>query len=1106
MQNAFILNQLNRIFFILFIAIPFFPIAQIVRKIASPSEHDPLIADEIHKASLPDTLKVSAQYNFMHLDLQEGLSSSVVRRVFIDSRNYIWIGTNGGGVSIYDGKKFSYLSTIDGLSHDIIWDIIEDADGKIWIGTDKGISIYDGKNFEYIGVEDGLGAPFVWSLCRDSKDRIWIGTAGGGFSIYDHGELSHHTTVMGDTTVQVYDIFEDSNGLMWLGTHDRGIITYDIDADIFRKYDFSKWGRGNIVTGIEETRENNESIIWASSYNGLFKLQDSSWTRYDVNNGLPHNLLFDLLVDHGKNLWIAGAGGLMRWNPNDPLVFTKAEGLEDPLVQSICEDSWGNLWIGFRNAGVSKYAGSRFVHYGKQTGIPGNVSGVFEDSDKNLWIGLSDNGILKYDGIRFLHYGPKQGFNWLEVSSIEEDDQGNLWFGCRHEGGVVKFDGITFTHYGATIKHFFNTSVQDMDFWNGELWLATQHSPVKIKGDSIYFFSNVQNIVDHYFMMDLFEDKQGGLWLGSHGGGVGRMQHDTTLLIKEEHGMSTNSIFSIAEDHHGNYWFVNNGKGLSILRAGFLKKPDSEWEWKYIGMAEGLVANSAQKVFVERDGDVWICTDRGLNKIVLNATDVFEDNYRIKTYGLNEGFVGIKSEDLPVEDAKGNIWFISNGNLSRFNPRMDNHSKLPPIPLITGIKIKLKDVDWSKMEDATYSRINGWNNLPSDLSLSYNSNHVLFEFNGISHDDPDRVEFSWRLTGFDQSWSPWSGMRNATYANLPPDHYCFELLSRDASGNVSEALKYDFEIRKAFWQTWWFRITIALLFLVLLYAVYAWRTMALRKRQKMLEQTVEERTEEIKKQKEEIEHQQGEIVDSITYAQRIQKAILPPESIVKSLLPDSFVIYRPKDIVAGDFYWVEKPDNEIYFAAADCTGHGVPGAMVSVVCSNALNTAVLQESLRDPGEILDRVRELVIAQFKKGNEKVKDGMDIALCRWNPKKNELVYAGAHNPLWLFSTSSGELKEIKADKQPVGQFDKAAAFQSHSLKVESGDTIYLFSDGFADQFGGPKGKKFKSSNLRDLMASLQSKSMPEQQQAIETAFERWKGDLEQLDDVCIIGVRL
>lgn len=268
----------------------------------------------------------------------------------------------------------------------------------------------------------------------------------------------------------------------------------------------------------------------------------------------------------------------------------------------------------------------------------------------------------------------------------------------------------------------------------------------------------------------------------------------------------------------------------------------------------------------------------------------------------------------------------------------------------------------------------------------------------------------------------------------------------------------------------------------------------------------------LSKQKEEIEIKNKEIVDSISYARRLQHAILPPEQLFAQV-GEYFLIYQPKDIVAGDFYWftsvneTSTGEQAYLFAVADCTGHGVPGAMVSVVCHNALNAVVNELGIFDPGKILDKVRENVVDTFAKSGEKVRDGMDISLCCLYPSNLQLKWAGANNPLWLIpSGKQDELIEYKADKQAIGKTEFPKPFQTHAIQLQKGDTLYLFSDGFADQFGGEKGKKLKSSNFRNML--LQQCKLPMQQQAerITNNFSDFKGAYEQVDDICVLGIRI
>lgn len=258
-------------------------------------------------------------------------------------------------------------------------------------------------------------------------------------------------------------------------------------------------------------------------------------------------------------------------------------------------------------------------------------------------------------------------------------------------------------------------------------------------------------------------------------------------------------------------------------------------------------------------------------------------------------------------------------------------------------------------------------------------------------------------------------------------------------------------------------------------------------------------------QKHLVEEHQKEIIDSITYAKRLQQAILPPIEYISRYFENTFVLYLPKDIVAGDFYWMEHIDDISFIAAADSTGHGVPGAMVSVVCSNALNRATLEFDLREPGKILDKATDIVLETFAKSGEEIKDGMDISLLAYHHTTGNLFWSGANNPLW-YLTPSNQLEEITATKQPVGKSDHRKAFETHQIQYQKGSTFYLMTDGYPDQFGGPKGKKFKYKQLEDLIVNNSNLDLHEQKEFLHSKFNEWKGNLEQVDDVTILSIKL
>jgi serine phosphatase RsbU (regulator of sigma subunit) len=301
--------------------------------------------------------------------------------------------------------------------------------------------------------------------------------------------------------------------------------------------------------------------------------------------------------------------------------------------------------------------------------------------------------------------------------------------------------------------------------------------------------------------------------------------------------------------------------------------------------------------------------------------------------------------------------------------------------------------------------------------------------------------------------------------------------------------------------------TLVFLLIVLLFTVFVFRSLQNTKKQRNLIIIKEMETH---KQKKLVEEKNNEILASIEYALRIQTAILPPQKIVKQYLENSFILYKPKDIVAGDFYWMDsvklKQNGEeiILFAACDCTGHGVPGAMVSVVCHNALNRAVREFGLTQPAAILDKTAEIVLENFSKSEDEIHDGMDISICALNTKTNTLEWAGAYNPLLLIT--NGQLTETKADKQCIGFNDNVKPFTNHQFNLQPNTSIYLFTDGFADQFGGQRERKLTKNRFRELLLSIQHLPIQQQSKELDEFITNYKKETEQTDDILVIGVRV
>ena len=426
---------------------------------------------------------------------------------------------------------------------------------------------------------------------------------------------------------------------------------------------------------------------------------------------------------------------------------------------------------------------------------------------------------------------------------------------------------------------------------------------------------------------------------------------------------------------------------------------------------------------------------------------------------------------------------------------------------ITDIKLFFEDANWSTLCDS----IDANTDLPLELSLNYKNNHLTFNFIGICTTSPEKVRYRYMLEGTDKGWSPASDKTSVTYSGLAPGNYVFKVMACNNEG-VYNAIPttFAFVIEPPFWRRNWFYALCIITLIGSIYTYVQFQTKKLAKENKILEQKVEERTAEVVKKKDElefayheIEEKNRDIMDSINYAKRIQYTLLANVEMIKANVLEHFILFQPKDVVSGDFYWAAKKDDRFYIAVCDSTGHGVPGAFMSLLNISFLNEAITQQNIQAPNEILNYVRSQLINSISKDG--AQDGMDGILLCIDKSNNTITYAAAHNNPVLIS--DGNLVEFKADKMPVGKGEKDASFALFTIEMKGvSDTLYLYTDGYADQFGGTNGKKFKYKQLQQMLLANCDKRLSEQQEIFLKIFNEWKGNLEQVDDVLLIGIRV
>jgi serine phosphatase RsbU (regulator of sigma subunit) len=438
----------------------------------------------------------------------------------------------------------------------------------------------------------------------------------------------------------------------------------------------------------------------------------------------------------------------------------------------------------------------------------------------------------------------------------------------------------------------------------------------------------------------------------------------------------------------------------------------------------------------------------------------------------------------------GDVWLINDDNhLFKLNP-LTNSSTL------SDFKVSIIEIQSENKELEIKDKI----------SLNSRRNNLTARLSAPFYLLQNSVYYSYVIDGLDKQWSDWSTNSVLKLGYIPPGEYILKFKAKNTLGFETETQNLEINVPKPFTQTILFYAILLVAFATITYIIFKIRLQKLKKDKQILEQKVKERTATIQEQKSHIEKQHEEITGSIRYAKRIQTAMLPHDEIIEAMLPHSFILFNPRDIVSGDFYFFKPVGNAIAFVAADCTGHGVPGGFMSMLGMSFLGEITSQLPIPSASEIIDHLREKI--KLTLGQDEIdstqKDGMDLAICVIDIDNKQIQYSGAFNPLIMIR--NGELDVVKADRQPVAVYIKETDFTNHIIDVQDGDCFYMFSDGFPDQIGGPKQRKFMSKNFKNLIHENHKLPMPEQKIVLQKSLNDWRGDSMQVDDILVIGFSL
>ena len=1004
--------------------------------------------------------------------------------------------------------------------------VFQDHFGYMWFGTSEGLIRFDGNNYLTYTVEQNLADNFVTTINQDSANNIWIGHKTGKISILSNDTIKPFKLLDSLLTESVSQIFFTKNTI-WVGSLGNGL--FKIEGKSITRYNSESQLGDDYIYDIEADKSGN---LWIGSDIGLLEYQpkQNKWSNFSMKNGLPDNIIKAVEIDEDGKLWLGTEeSGIAIFSPTDRNIISIPMWKFGQINHIVIRNK-GEIWIVTRNDGVVKlkYKNSNSFEYKKfltQNGLIDNQTNcIFKDNEKNVWIGAK-KGLSLLTGDLFEFLNQNEGLPSNEIFSFIIDSKSNYWI-CSKNGLYIMNKSITGEFLTKRLlsgpqfaNHSFTSVFEDSDgyIWVGTYGFGAYRFSSNAKDFKLY---NTKNGLSNNNVFSI-SGKGKMVWLSTFGGGVNDCdisnKNITFKNISTENGLGSNYIYSTYTDSKNRTWFAKDGGGLAYQENGNIKsfsKSDSISNVVY-GIAEDLNGNmwftTANQGLLKYDGKNFIHYSKK-NKLVSNSfQSLILDNYGNCIFAGDDG-ISIYNKDSKLfqnyseedgvsftgpnlnaifKDKAGNIWIGTNQGLIKYNPEVNQEKKL--FPKIKIISCKALDMELFR----------------KTKELEYNQNHLEFSYIGIWYKAPEKLVYRYKLEGHDIDWSYETKSLVAIYSSLPPGKFIFKVQVSVEPGTWSEQQmsEFSFQIRPPFWKQTWFLISFCLVIACAIYLTFMFRLESLKRAKKKLELEVIKRTAEIERQRSEIELKNKNITDSIMYASRIQTAILPPVDFISEIIPQHFIIFKPRDIVSGDYYWMTQKNGDTVVVVADCTGHGVPGAFMSMLGIAFLNEIVNRANHLVASEILNDLRDYVKKSLRQTGKKdeAKDGMDIALCVINNDKKQLQYAGAYNPLYIMH--NGQLIQFKADRMPIGIYYKEKeSFTNHVFDLSPGDIIYLFSDGYIDQFGGNDGKKFLIKQFQNLIIEIHQNPLEVQKQIMTDRLQKWQGNLEQIDDILVIGFKI
>lgn len=1018
-------------------------------------------------------------YTSRLFSVDDGLPDNYVYSTIQDEEGFLWVST-GKGLCRFDGQVFQSYPLEGGEENNIVYAGALDRNKDLWFGT------FDGKIYKldkaknklklYPGKIEGSVNKIVAS---ELPSRLYFLSKGKGIYILENNRLER---IKNTDNYEIKDVVETDKTSLLLATTE-GLLLIDLRS--LRIIPLP--GLNFQVNQIQKLKTLPGRYFISSAEKGFFQvyLRDTvSIIEEHIHEKNFPAISFFFLEEFRDELFVTCKDETFAvYNIKNKSLQKLDEDYFRANAASIFIDREFNIWVG--TVGVGLYYLYRtsfdFIYVNNEP-----VFAMVQDKNKNSYYG-TNNGIFIYDAAgrpvkKVTRIGSKE---MGKVNALYLDKQDKLWIGTSENGLIVcNRENLAAIEIEFTDVHPISVNAITASSIDEEIQVCTNLAGVfSYKAGKQIRHLSVENGLLHNNVYYALKSKQGNIYYATHNTGFSFLKDEKIYEIEIKDKKLSTDFNCFAEDKDGNVMIGTNGGGIYILRGQQVKAfgRNSEFESRY---CKGLLFDKEENLWCILGEDLYKYYPKQnvLKKII------FEVNTR-RSADLNSFYL----------NEEGDVFMCTGKYVvaSKSVPG-SRSSTYPARSYIMQVRVN----DSLIKPDAL-------------LELTNGKYSLKFEYSALALKNSAQVAFRYMLEGRDAGWSEITRTRHVEFPNITEGEYTFKVLAINSEGfEESTPSFFKFTVRPPFWKSAWFW-TFGLAALVLIFIlIIRFRTASLTKAKIKLEQIVEEKTKELREEKRQVEEnnkiiegQNQEIKDSILYAKRIQDAMLPDKKIITDRSDRLFVFYQPRDIVSGDFYWLGEVNSIKIVVVADCTGHGVPGAFMSMIGNTLLNKIIIERKITKAADILNELDKEVRRALKQySKESTKDGMDVALCCIDDDHKKIFYCGALRPLIHIRRKS--MTVYSPNKHSIGGFNygEVREFRQTEIDMEEGDMFYMFSDGYADQFGGENGKKFMLKNFKQLLISISSEEMYKQEDILGKSYNSWKGRQDQVDDVLVIGMRM